>query len=222
MSTTQFIFVVGRGYGHVAKWRIRRLAGVDLDDRKAACRGVRRGVRLRSLSNAPARERTRFSASQTATTRQPRTHPQFWRRHPGCRVRRTLEQIHQRLFELTVRVDDTLSRMESLTVLPGFADTHGIVALQGTLLQPEGLVVSEHAARKHHHSVRGAGRRRMLGDPSLGDEMLTGNQGRRARSNRRVDHASGVRSRAGDRSDSSGKAYLDRHAHAAGAGAAGM
>ena len=45
-STTPFTFVVRPGYGHVAEWHVRLLAGVDLDNRKAACRG-----RLLTLHN---------------------------------------------------------------------------------------------------------------------------------------------------------------------------
>ena len=134
-------------------------------------------------------------------------------RTPGVRDASAFIPTRPKMLELTVRVDDTLSRMESLTVLPGFADTLGIVALQGdlkaTLLQPEGLVVSEHAARKLFGSADVMGRTlqadgkllrvgaivatppasttipfealvgagSVLGDASLGDEMLTGNQG---------------------------------------------
>lgn len=63
---------------------------------------------------------------------------------------------------MTVRIDGQLRRLDSLTVLPGFADMLGLRTLQGdlkaTLEQPGSFAITEEAARRLFGSVNVLGR----------------------------------------------------------------
>ncbi|MDB5952699.1 MAG: cell division protein FtsX [Massilia sp.] len=64
--------------------------------------------------------------------------------------------------KLIVRVNDGLQQLQSLTVLPGFADMLGLQAVQGSLKaaldQPESIAITEAAAMRLFGTIDGLGR----------------------------------------------------------------